>query len=57
MKPMISWFSSFVYFNVYAQPYTDEWSVRPVTDVVWIGTSAPQAPPFDVPVGLEGPFF
>ena len=39
LQPTISWFPSFVYFNVYAQPYTDEWNVGPVTDAVWIGTS------------------
>ncbi|TFK35083.1 glycoside hydrolase family 85 protein [Crucibulum laeve] len=34
-----TWFPSFVYFNIYAQPYTDEYTVGKADDAVWIGTS------------------
>ncbi|KDR71031.1 hypothetical protein GALMADRAFT_801556 [Galerina marginata CBS 339.88] len=38
-QPTIDWFPSFLYFNIYAQPFTDEWTVGPVDKAVWIGTS------------------
>jgi len=39
LQPTINWFPSFLYFNIYAQPFTDEWNVGKVDKAVWIGTS------------------
>ena len=39
LQPTIDWFPSFLYFNIYAQPFTDKWNVGTVEDAVWIGTS------------------
>ena len=39
LQPTIDWFPSFIYFNIYAQPFTDEWNVGTVDKAVWVGTS------------------
>jgi len=39
IQPTIDWFPSFLYFNIYAQPFTDEWNVGTVDKAIWIGTS------------------
>ena len=39
LQPTIDWFPSFLYFNIYAQPFADKWNVGTVDDAVWIGTS------------------
>ena len=55
----ISWFPSFLYFNIYAQPFIDQWNVEEV-EATWIGTSGwdgqkfgfdvlPENLPFEVP--------
>ncbi|KAH9483196.1 Cytosolic endo-beta-N-acetylglucosaminidase 1 [Psilocybe cubensis] len=38
-QPTINWFPSYIYFNIYALPFTDQWNVGPVEQAVWIGTS------------------
>jgi mannosyl-glycoprotein endo-beta-N-acetylglucosaminidase len=35
----IGWFPSFLYFNIYAQPFVDPYNAGKVDDAVWIGTS------------------
>lgn len=35
----IPWFPSFLYFNVYAQPFNDQFNVGKVDKAIWIGTS------------------
>jgi mannosyl-glycoprotein endo-beta-N-acetylglucosaminidase len=39
LQPTIDWFPSFLYFNIYAQPFSDKWNVGTVDKAVWIGTS------------------
>jgi mannosyl-glycoprotein endo-beta-N-acetylglucosaminidase len=39
LQPTIDWFPSFLYFNIYAQPFIDEWNVGTVDKAIWIGTS------------------
>ena len=39
IQPTIDWFPSFLYFNIYAQPFTDKWNVGTVDKAIWIGTS------------------
>ena len=39
LQPTIDWFPSFLYFNIYAQLFTDKWNVPTVDKAVWIGTS------------------
>ena len=39
LQPTIDWFPSFLYFNIYAQPFIDKWNVGTVDKAVWIGTS------------------
>ena len=39
LQPTIDWFPSFLYFNIYAQPFADKWNIGPVEEAVWIGTS------------------
>ncbi|KAF8185185.1 glycoside hydrolase family 85 protein [Pholiota molesta] len=38
-QPTITWFPSFLYFNIYAQVFTDEYNVGTVDTASWIGTS------------------
>ena len=38
-QPTIPWFPSFLYFNIYAQPFKDQYSVGKVDEAIWIGTS------------------
>ena len=39
IQPTISWFPSFLYFNIYAQRFIDQWNVGNVEQATWIGTS------------------
>ena len=39
LQPTIDWFPSFLYFNIYAQPFTRNGNIEPVDNAVWIGTS------------------
>ncbi|KAF8164722.1 glycoside hydrolase family 85 protein [Crassisporium funariophilum] len=39
LQPTVDWFPSFLYFNVYVQPFVDDWNVGKVEKAVWIGTS------------------
>jgi len=39
VQPTITWFPSFLYFNIYAQPFIDQWNVGAVEQATWIGTS------------------
>ena len=39
LQPTIEWFPSFLYFNIYAQPFSNKWNVGTVDKAVWIGTS------------------
>ncbi|KAF8812658.1 glycoside hydrolase family 85 protein [Phlegmacium glaucopus] len=39
LQPTVNWFPSFLYFNIYAQAFTDQWNVGTVDKAVWIGTS------------------
>jgi mannosyl-glycoprotein endo-beta-N-acetylglucosaminidase len=38
-QPTITWFPSFLYFNIYVQVFTDEYNVGTVDTASWIGTS------------------
>jgi mannosyl-glycoprotein endo-beta-N-acetylglucosaminidase len=38
-QPTIPWFPSFLYFNIYAQPFSDQYNVGKVDEAIWIGTS------------------
>lgn len=38
-QPTITWFPSFLYFNIYAQRFTDQWNVGAVEQASWIGAS------------------
>jgi mannosyl-glycoprotein endo-beta-N-acetylglucosaminidase len=38
-QPTIPWFPSFLYFNIYTQPFSDEYTVGKVDEAIWIGTS------------------
>ena len=39
IQPTISWFPSFLYFNIYVQRFIDQWNVGNVEQATWIGTS------------------
>lgn len=39
LQPSDKWFPEFLYFNIYAQPYQDNWSIGGSEDAIWIGTS------------------
>ena len=39
LQPTIDWFPSFLYFNIYAQPFSDDWNVGTIDKAIWIGTS------------------
>lgn len=38
-QPTISWFPSFQYFNIYAQPFVDQYTIGGIDEAIWIGTS------------------
>ena len=38
-QPTIPWFPSFLYFNIYAQPFVDQYTIGEVDEANWIGTS------------------
>lgn len=38
-QPTIKWFPDFLYFNIYAQLFEDEWKVGTAEQATWIGTS------------------
>jgi len=38
-QPTVNWFPSFLYFNIYAQPFVDGPNMDKVDQMVWIGTS------------------
>ncbi|KAF9475825.1 glycoside hydrolase family 85 protein [Pholiota conissans] len=38
-QPTITWFPSFLYFNIYAQVFTDEYNIGGADTASWIGTS------------------
>ncbi|PPR04914.1 hypothetical protein CVT24_007158 [Panaeolus cyanescens] len=39
IQPTIPWFPKFIYFNIYAQAYTDGVTVGGVDKAIWVGTS------------------
>ena len=39
IQPTLEWFPSFLYFNIYAQAFTDQWNVGTVDKAIWIGTT------------------
>ncbi len=67
-QPTIPWFPSFLYFNIYAQLFADDYKVAPVETAHWIGTSGwdgqqcgfdvrPDNLPFAVPPGRKVRFY
>lgn len=38
-QPTLPWFPSFQYFNIYAQPFDDQYNIGDVDKAIWIGTS------------------
>ncbi|PPQ73301.1 hypothetical protein CVT26_015330 [Gymnopilus dilepis] len=67
-QPTIQWFPSFIYFNIYAQAFRDDFNVGPVDKAVWVGTSGwdgqktgfdvvPENLPFAVPSGRKVRFY
>ncbi|KAF8959452.1 glycoside hydrolase family 85 protein [Flammula alnicola] len=67
-QPTIKWFPSFLYFNIYAQVFADDWNVGPVDKATWIGTSGwdgqkngfdvlPANLPFSVPPNRKVRFY
>lgn len=67
-QPTITWFPFFLYFNIYAQLFTDDYNVGPVSAARWIGTSGWDGQqngfdiradnlPFPVPAGRRVRFY
>jgi mannosyl-glycoprotein endo-beta-N-acetylglucosaminidase len=53
IQPTITWFPSFLYFNIYAQPFIDQWNIGNVEQATWIGTSGWDGQKFGFDVLLE----